>query len=435
MNIITRKHLSRRTLLRGAGAALALPLLDSMTPSLAAAPAPRMRLACIYVPHGATMDKWTPAQEGANFAMSEILQPLEPYRRHVNVISGLELLVAYGDDASADANHTRSSACFLTAARPASGARAQLGVSIDQVAARHIGQNTPLPSLELGIEEPAFSCGTGLSCAYRNTISWQSLTSPLPMESNPQIVFERLFGDGSTEAQRNARRAQSRSLLDTLRAEIAALDKSLPAPDRARLGQYVEDVREIERRLENAAARPGVDRDAPVGIPADFDSHVKLQLDLLVLAWQAEITHIGTLLVAQETSNATYPASGIASGFHGVSHHSNVRANMDRFALLNRYHVGVFAYLLERLRKTADGDGNLLDHSMVLYGSGISNGNEHDHAPLPIVLAGGACGRLTGNRHLRAAKGTPLANLQLAMLRTLGVDQQSFGDSTGALAI
>jgi hypothetical protein len=435
MNFITRKHLPRRTFLRGAGSMLALPLLESMTPAMAATATPRTRLACIYVPHGATMDKWTPSSDGANFPMTEILQPLEPHRRHVNVVSGLELQTAYGDDASADANHTRSSACFLTAARPASGARAHLGVSIDQVAARHIGQDTPLPSLELGIEEPAFSCGTSLSCAYRNTISWQNPTSPLPMESNPQIVFERLFGDGSTETQRNARRAQSRSLLDTLRSEIAALDKTLPAADRARLGHYVEDVREIERRLENAAARPGVERDAPGGVPGDFDAHVKLQLDLLVLAWQAEMTRVGTLLMAQETSNASYPASGVTGGFHGLSHHSNVRANMDRFAVLNRYHVGILAYLLDKLAKTADGDGTLLDRSLVLYGSGISNGNEHDHAPLPIILAGGAGGRLVGNRHLRAGKGTPLANLQLSMLHMLGVETENFGDSTGSVSI
>jgi hypothetical protein len=435
MNYITRKHLSRRALLRASGAALALPLLESMTPAMAQALAPRLRLACIYVPHGVTMDKWTPTADGSNFPMSEILLPLEAFRSHLTVVSDLELPAAYGADSSAEANHTRSSACFLSGANPLTGALPKLGITVDQVAARYIGQDTALPSLELGIEEPAFTCGTGFSCAYRNTISWQTDTSPLPVEINPQVVFERLFGDGATEQQRLQRRATKQSLLDNLRAEIAALDASLPATDRQRLEQYLEDVREIERRLANAANGNRVDLDAPVGIPGDFDAHVKLQLDLLALAWQSDTTRIGTLLLAQETSNASYPASGVSGGFHGNSHHSNVRANMENFAVLNRYHVGILGYFLEKLAQAPENAGSLLDNAMILYGSGISDGNQHNHEPLPVLLAGRAGGSLTGNRHVRAPAGTPLANLQVDMLHKLGVPVDSFGDSTGVFEI
>jgi len=435
MHFITRKHLSRRTVLRGAGAVLALPLLESMTPAMAAPPAAHPRLAAIYVPHGVTMRKWTPTQVGGELQLSEILQPLEKHKARLNVISGLDLPAAYGNDASAEANHTRSSACFLSGAAPVLGSRAQLGMTVDQIVARQLGQDTPLPSLELGIEGPAMTCGTNLSCAYRNSIAWLTPTTPLPAEVNPQVVFERLFGDGATEAERNARRAQSRSMLDTFRTEITSLQKTLPASDRDRLGAYVEDVREIERRITNASARPGPDGNAPSTVPADFDQHVKLQLDLLVLAWRADVTRVVTLPLAQETSNAAYPASGVQGAFHALSHHSNIEANKDRFAIVNRYHVGVLAYLLDKLAATPDGDGNLLDRAMVLYGSGISDGNLHDHGPLPILLAGGACGKLPGNRHIVAPAKTPLANLQLAMLHLLGVDTPRFADSTGALAI
>jgi hypothetical protein len=435
MNFITRKHLSRRALLRGAGATVALPLLESMTPAMAA-PAPAApRFACIYVPHGVTLAKWTPAATGRDFPMSEILQPLEPFRRHLTVVSGLDLPSANGDDASAEANHTRSSACFLSGAQPVLGPRAQLGITVDQVAAAAIGNDTPLPSLELGIEGPAFGCGTNLSCAYRNSLAWRNATTPLPIENNPQAVFERLFGDGASEAQRKVRRAQARSLLDTLREEIVALQKTLPAGDRERLGAYVEDIREIERRITNAQNRPGVTSDAPAGVPASFDEHVKLQMDLLALAWRADVTRVATLPFAQETSNATYPASGLTDSFHALSHHSNIQANKDRFAVMNRYHIGILGYFLDKLAKTPEGEGTLLDQSLVLYGSGISDGNQHDHGPLPILLAGGARGRLEGNRHLMAPAGTPLANLQLSLLHTLGVEAKSFADSTGALGI
>jgi hypothetical protein len=443
MAYLRRKHLSRRALLRGAGAAIALPLLDSMIPAATAraqtAAFPRRRLSCIYIPHGAVMSAWTPETLGTGFAFPRILQPLEPYRDRINVISDLALPLAYGTDASAGANHTRSSAVFLAGAEPVEGARARLGVTVDQVAARAISQDTPLPSLELCIEDGGLSCGAGLSCAYRNTISWQGPESPLPMENNPQVVFERLFGDGSTEQQRDERRAQAQSMLDGLSSQIAGLKRDLPASDRQRMDRYLEDVREVERRIalageslpEGFEAPP-----APTGVPADFDAHAKLLFDLQTLAWQADLTRVSTMMLAKEVSNAVYPQSGLRDPFHNLSHHSNVPENIEKLTQLNQYHASVFAYLVKKLAETPDGEGTLLDHSLVLYGSGMSNSNQHDHDPLPIVLAGGACGRLQGGRHIRAdAVDTPLANLQLAMLEKLGIEQDAFGDSTGMMTI
>lgn len=441
MHFLTRRCLSRRALLRGAGAAIALPLLESMIPAgvaRAAGAAPRLRFGAIYVPHGAVMSRFTPQTEGMGFAFPEILKPLEPFRDRLNVVSDLTLPLAYGQDASAGANHTRSSAVFLTGASPGVGAEARLGTSVDQVVARHLGQGTPLPSMELSIEDGGLSCGTGLSCAYRNTIAWQSPITPLPMENNPQVLFERLFGDGSTDAERAARRAQARSLLDSVMDETASLTRTLPAADRVRLDRYLTDVREVERRI--ALAEKTVPADlklpaAPTGIPEDFDVHVKLMFDLQVLAWQADITRVATLMFAQEVSNAVFAASGVREPFHNLSHHSNVPENIAKLAQLNQYHAATFGYLLKRLRETPDGDGNLLDHSVLLYGSGMSNSNQHDHKPLPILVAGGAGGRLQGGRHIRAGEGVPLSNLQLALLHKLEVPVESFGDSTGTVAI
>lgn len=441
MNVIRKRRLSRRALLRGAGVAISLPLLDAMIPAATAwakTEAKRKpRFGAIYIPHGATMAKWTPAKTGSDFEFTEILKPLEPYRERINVISGLGLPLAYGTDGSAGANHTRASAVFLTCANPGTDAQAKLGVSMDQIAARGLGQDTPLPSIELTIEESSLSCGTGLSCAYRNTIAWRTDVTPLPMENNPSVVFERLFGDGSTEAIRAARRAQSKSLLDSAMAEVATLQRDLPASDRARLSDYLDDVREIERRVALAGQKPPGMKlpDAPVGIPTDFETHVKLMLDLQALAWQAEVTRVATLMFAHEVSNAVYPNSGIRDPFHNLSHHSGVQANKDKFAVLNRYHVSMLAYLLERLKKTPDGEGTLLDNSLVLYGSGISDGNEHNHDPLPVVLAGGAGGALKGNRHLSFERKTTMANLHVAMLNKLGIETARFGDSTGTLDI
>jgi hypothetical protein len=441
MKFLTGRHVSRRAMLRGAGAAVALPLLESMVPAGVARAAnaePRLRFAAIYVPHGAVMSRWTPAQEGVDFVFTDILKPLEPFRDSLNIVSGLTLPLAYGQDASAGANHTRSSAVFLTGAAPGVGAEARLGTSVDQVAARHLGQGSPLPSLELSIEDGSLSCGAGLSCAYRNTIAWQSPTSPLPMENNPQVIFERLFGDGSTDEERSARRAEARSLLDSVMGETQALNRKLPSADRVRLDRYLTDVREVERRiaLADKAIPTGLKLpDAPSGIPDDFDVHVKLMLDLQVLSWQADITRISTLMFAQEVSNAVFAASGVREPFHNLSHHSNVAENIAKLAQLNQYHASLFAYVLKKLRESPDGEGNLLDHSVLLYGSGMSNSNQHDHRPLPIVVAGAAGGRLKGGRHIRADAETPLSNLQLALLQKLGVPAESFGDSTGTVAI
>jgi hypothetical protein len=441
MRYLTGKHLSRRTLLRGSGVALALPLLDSMFPAgrafAQAAAARPVRAGFIYIPHGATMARWTPDQAGRDFALSEILAPLEPFKAKLNVISDLSHPMAYGPG-GATAHHNRSSAVFLSGAMAQSGSEARLATTVDQVIAEHIGQETPLPSLELSINEGSLSCGDGLSCAYRNTISWQNPTSPLPMERNPQVVFERLFGDGSTNEERAARRTQALSLLDAAGEQIAKLERTLPAGDKQRLDSFLTDVREIERRIAKAGSRASPDLDIPdrpAGVPEDVEEHIKLMLDLKVLAWQADITRVTTFLLASELSNTVYPESGVRDAFHILSHHSHIEANKARFAVLNRYHIGLLTYLLEKLDAVPDGDASLLDHSMVLYGSGMSDGNEHNHGPLPVLLAGGAGGALEGGRHLRNPADTTMSNLLLAMLHKLDIDVASFGDSTEALAI
>ena len=304
--------------------------------------------------------------------------------------------------------------------------------------AEKLGQDTPLPSLEVAIEENGLNCGAGYGCAYTNTISWKTPTLPLPMEHNPQVLFERLFGEGSTPEERLARKQQSRSLLDSVTNEIASLNMDLPASDRARMADYLDDVREIERRIQKAEEQTPKDLKvpaAPVGIPEAFDDHFKIMFDLQTLAFRANITRVATMMYARDTSGALYPQSGVREGFHVASHHSNVRANMDRFALINRYHTNLLAYFLEKLRSTPDGDGTLLDHSLILYGSSMSNGNQHDHDPLPVVVAGGASGKLQGDRHIVTPPHTPMSNLLLAILDKLGVEQSSFGDSTGKLEI
>jgi hypothetical protein len=440
MAFITKKHLSRRTFLRGAGVTMSLPFLESMVPAATplqqTAAARPTRLGCIYFPHGVTYDKWKPAKEGAGFEFTEVLKPLEPFRDQLTVISDLSHPAAYGSG-SATANHQRSSAVFLSGAPAQFSGPAYLGVTMDQVAARKIGQDTPIPSLEMAIQDGSVAAG-GTS-AYSNTISWQAPDSPLPMQNNPQVVFELLFGEGSTADERRSRRDQSVSLLDYVMGEVSALRKRLPAGDRNRLDQYLNDAREIERRIERAASRVSDDLKvppAPTGIPQDFEDHLKLMFDLLVLAWQADITRVATLLMAKELSNSVFPKSGVRDGFHDLSHHGHNRDNMDRFAVLNRYHHTQFAYLLEKLRNTPDGDGSLLDHSMVLIGSGMGNAHEHNHTPLPIILAGGVSGRLKGGRHIQVKPyATSMSNLLLTILDKFGIQMEKFGDSTGKLEI
>ena len=443
---ITKKHLSRRTFLKSSGVTLALPLLESMVPAgtalAATAAAPKTRLGCIYIPHGATMDKWTPKGEGSAFEFSETLQPLAPFRDRINVISDLAhapVAPWSGEDTGGAENHVRAAAVFLSGAHPVKKNEAHVGITVDQVAARQVGQDTPLPSIEMSMEPLNLTCGdAGFTCAYRNTLSWASAALPLPMENNPQIVFERLFGDGSTDAQRAERRQQSRSLLDSILREVPSLEKDLPAGDQRRLRDYLDEVREIERRVKQVDAQLSRNLDlpdAPSGIPAAFEDHLKLMFDLQVLAYKSEITRISTLMLARENSNAVYTATGIREGFHNASHHSNERKNMDQFAVINQYHVKMLGYFLEKLRSTPDGDGTLLDHSMILYGSSLSDGNEHNFDPLPIVLAGGASGRLRGGRHVRHAPHTPMSNLLLTMLDKMGARVDAIGDSTGRIEV
>jgi hypothetical protein len=436
---ITKKHLSRRTFLRGAGVTLALPFLESMvpaqTPLSSTAAAGKTRLGCFYVPHGATMYKWTPATEGKNFEISETLTPLEKYRKNLTVISNLCHKSATGADAGAE--HARSAALFLSGAPPQKNA-VRVGTTLDQVAAAAIGQDTPLPSIELAIEDVSLSCGAGYGCAYFNTVAWRTPTVPLPMENSPQVVFEKLFGDGGTAEQRLQRKREDRSILDSIRQQTSDLMKGLPATDRTRLDGYLDDIREIERRIKTAEAQASSNLnvpDAPVGTPETFDVHIKLMFDLLAIAYKSEITRVATLMYAKDLSPATFPESGNRGAFHGASHHANVKANMDNFAVINKYHVSMLAYFIDKLAGTPDGDGTLLDHSMILYGSSMSNGNQHDHDPLPIVLLGGAGGKLEGNRHIVTPQHTPMSNLLLGMLDKLGVKKESFGDSTGMLAL
>jgi hypothetical protein len=382
-------------------------------------------------------DKWTPDAEGKGFAFTEILTPLDKFRDRLNIVTNLAHPAAGGLGSDAGADHARSAAVFLSGTHPEKDS-IHVGTTIDQIAAQQIGQDTPLPSLELSIEEVALSCGSGYACAYSNTISWKTPTTPLPMENNPQVVFEKLFGDGSTNDDRIALKEQNRSLLDSVMGQVASLKKDLPAPDRNKLNDYLDDVREIERRIQTAQQHVSSDLklpEAPVGVPESFDEHFKIMFDLQVLAFRTEMTRIATMMYARDTSGAVYPQSGVRDGFHVASHHGNTRVNMDKYALINKYHVQMLAYFLGKLQATPDGDGNLLDHSMVLYGSSMSNGNQHDHDPLPLILAGGASGNLNGGRHLKFAPHTPASNLLLSMLDKLGVHQEKHGDSTGMLEV
>lgn len=455
----TKKHLSRRTVLRGFGAALSLPLLESMvpaqTPLRKTAAAPRPRFAAIEIVHGAagsTIDGiakhyWSPEKTGKDFEFSYTLKPLEPFREYVTIVSDMDLNNADAHAPSEEgADHTRSSAVFLTAAHPkmTEGADILLGPSIDQIYAQKFGQDTPLPSIQLCIENVGSlsgACGYGYSCVYANTISWSSATTPLPMELDPRVVFERLFGDGGTAEERAARRTADRNVLDSVRASVARLQKDLGPSDRRRLGDYLENVREIERRIQkieqyNASGELRALPTAPVGVPDSFEEHVKLMFDLQVLAFMSDVTRVSAFKLSRDVSSRVYPESGVNSPFHGLSHHGENPATIAQFAKLNQYHVSKVAYFLEKMRNTPDGDGNLLDHSLVLYGSPMGDSHIHNHRRLPLFLAGHASGSLKGNLHHRAAEGTPMANALLAVLQKLGVnDVPRIGDSSGVISI
>lgn len=427
MNYLTGKHLSRRKLIRSAGVALGLPLLESMVPagmaSAAQSGSPGSRLACIYIPHGSVQDKWIPTSTGRNFEFSPTLKALEPFRKHINVVSGLALPVAYEGDPSAGGHHRRAFQCWLTCVAPGTGPSP---TSMDQIAADYIGQDTQLPSLELALEE-------------RASISWRTPNNPMPMQVNPRVVFERLFGDGSSPEQLAARRAQSATILDEIRQELASLQRSLPSGDRIRMEQYLNDVREVERRL--SLEMDSLQRDIelperPAGIPDSFEEHAMTMFDLIALAWQADLTRVSTLMLAAELSNRAFPESGVNDGFHNCSHHMYNPENMQRLAQLNAYHIQTtMAYFVSRLNATPDGNGSLLDHSLVLYGSGLGNSQDHGHSGLPIVLAGGASGKVTGGKHIRLPEETPVSNLLVTMLDKVGVPVDGFADSNGTVDI
>jgi hypothetical protein len=446
VSFITRKHLPRRTFLRGAGVTLSLPLLESMVPALTAlaqtAATPRLRLGFCFMPHGAVMANWTPATEGA-LQLSPTLAPLEAYKDQVVVISNLAHAMA-GPQGPGDngGDHTRCPAVFLNGVHPkrTDGADIHAGTTIDQVAAATIGQDTLLPSLELAVEDYSGlvgSCDVGFSCTYMNTISWRTPTTPMPMEINPRVVFDRMFGDGATADERRRRIETQRSILDAVTSQVRRLQGGLGSGDRNRVAEYLDTVREIERRIELSEKRTSENLEVPVtprGIPDDFVQHTKLMFDLMTIAFQADITRISTFMMAREVSYRTFPMLGISEAFHPASHHQN---NPERLAQLTRiqaYHVSLWSYLLEKLRTTPDGDGNLLDHSLLLYGGAMSNSNVHNHSPLPIVVAGGAAGRMKGGRHLKYPENTPMANLLMTILEKAGIPQDSVGDSTGTLS-
>ena len=447
MRIITKKHMSRRTLLRGLGTAVSLPLLDSMvpaqTPLARTAANPEIKLGMCFIPHGGVMANWTPAEEGAGFKMSRTLAPVEPFRDQIVVVTNLaHKMAAPGGPGDNGGDHTRSPAVFLNGVHPkrTDGADIQAGVTIDQIAAQKIGQQTPLPSLELATEDFSGlvgSCDVGFSCAYMNTISWRTPTTPLPMEINPRVVFTRLFGDGSNASERLERIDEQRSILDAVMGQVKHLEGRLGPSDRNRIADYLDTVREIERRIQlaekqNANSTLSVPA-SPMGIPDDHQEHSKLMFDLMTLAFQANITRVSTFMMAREVSYRTFPMLGISEGFHPASHHQNNPERLENLTKINTYHVGLMAYFLEKLKSTPDGDGNLLDHSLILFGSGMSNSNVHNHSPLPVFVAGGAAGAMKGGRHLKYPEGTPMANLLLTILDKAGVKQERVGDSTGML--
>jgi hypothetical protein len=419
-------------------------MIPAQTPLAKTAANPQVRLGLCFIPHGAVISNWTPIGDGSGFEMSRTLAPLEPFRDQLVVVSNLAHRNAApagpGDNGG---DHTRSPAVFLNGVHPkrTDGADIRAGTTIDQIAAQKIGQETPLPSLELAIEDFSGlvgSCDVGFSCAYMNTISWRTPTTPLPMEINPRVVFDRLFGDGATAEERLERIQQERSILDAVTSDVRHLEGGLGAGDRNRVAEYLDTVREIERRIQltekqNSNSTLAVPA-TPSGIPDDHQAHTKLMFDLMALAFQADITRISTFMMAREVSYRTFPMLGISEGFHPASHHQNNPGRLENLTKINTYHVSLLAHFLEKLRSTPDGDGNLLDHSLILYGSGMSNSNIHNHAPLPVLVAGGAAGRMKGGRHLKYPENTPMANLLLTILEKAGVPQESVGDSTGLLS-
>lgn len=446
MTVHIRKlnQLSRRTVLRGTGAMMSLPLLEAMltTNGLAAGPSSNapLRTAYVFFPNGAIMPDWTPKTDGEEFEFSKTLKPLEPFRNSLNVISGLaqDNGRSKGDGPG---DHARSASTFLTGAHPVktAGADIRVGVSADQFAAQQIGKETRLPSLEVGLESgrTAGSCDSGYSCAYSSTISWKTEHTPVPKEINPKLVFDRLFGGQETSPQERAKRAKYRqSILDVVAGDAKRLSKGLGRTDRQKLDEYFTSVREIEVRIgqaEQSARLETPDFDIPDGIPRDLEEHSRLMYDLMLLAFRTDSTRIATFMLANEGSNRSYPSVGVNSGHHALSHHRDDKRKIADLQKIDSFHVSQFAYFLKRLSETKDGDGTLLDHSMIVLGSGLGDGNRHRHDELPIVLAGGGSGTVKTGQHIRLKEETPLNNLFLSMFQRIGVKADSFGDSNGLL--
>lgn len=443
---ITGRKINRRAMLRATGAALALPMLDSMFPAFGGTTQVKRakRLSINYVPNGMIMDQWTPAKTGAGFDLPMILEPMRPYRDSMLVLTGLESKPAFPAPGEGTGDHVRAASTFLTGVHPkkTEGPDIRVGVSMDQIAARELGKETQLASLELCLDpnELIGACEAGYSCAYSNTLSWRDATTPLPMENQPRAVFERLFGDSenTTRAARMARIEEDRSILDSLRAEVAGLQRKLGSGDRARLDQYVEAIRDVERRIQRAEAQatkelPPMDRPAG-GIPSTFAEHARIMFDLEILAFQTDMTRVSTFLMSREVSPRPYPEIGVPDAHHGLSHHQHRPEQMAKCAKINRHHMEQFAYFLGKMAATPDGDGgSLLDNTVILYGCGISDSNEHLHTNLPILVVGGGSGELQGGRHVRVPDNTPIANLHLTLLEKLGVGMEHLGDSTGQL--
>ncbi len=437
MNFITGKHVSRRMLLRGAGAAIALPLLDAMRPALAASLKPVRRLGVVYVPNGIIMKQWTPAELGSNFQFTRILKPLEPFRQNMLVLSGLENPAAMKAQGG---GHAKASGSFLSGSVPkyTAGADVHAGKTFDQLAAKHWSGETRVASLQLGCEDSRMigNCDTGSSCAYTNTLSWQDPDTPLTVDTNPRSVFERLFGsvDPSLDPATRARRAMyRRSMLDIARDSTQRLERDLGPADRRKMDEYLTSVRELEQRMAAVEADPRIPAvDKPAGIPFQFSEYVKLMYDLQVLAFQSDLTRVSTMMVGREGSVRTYPEIEVPDPHHPLTHHRGHPDFIEKVTKINCYHVELFSYFLQKLKATQDGDGTLLDHSAILYGGALSDGNQHSNSNLPLVLAGGTA---NAGRHLQIEKGTPVTNLFVSMLNGAGIETDKFGDSTGRVTL
>ncbi len=446
--MIFKKAIPRRAFLRGIGATLALPLLDGMVPAFAAAgdsaAKPNLRLGTVYVPNGIIMSKWTPASDGAAFEITPTLEPLAPFRNQMIVLSGLAANGGRALEGEGAGEHARASAAFMSGVHPkkTEGSDLRAGISFDQVAAKELGKHTQLASLELALDanEVVGTCDSGYSCAYSNTLCWRSVTTPVPMENQPRAVFERLFGDSdSTDpAERRARMKKDRSILDMVTEDVARLATGLGSKDRAKLSEYLDAIRDVERRIQMAeeqSARELPRLDRPAGIPATFTEHCKLMIDLQVLAFQVDLTRVGTFMMGREQNTRVYNELGFSDAYHPLSHHQGDATKIAKVIQIDLLHIKMLAYYLEKLRATPDGDGSLLDHSMIVYGSAISDGNLHVHNGLPVLLLGGGGGAFQGGRHMRYPEDTPVTNLFLTMLDQLGIHVDNIGDSTGRLSV